>query len=71
MKPERYYDLKCDICGRHMSTDFNTGMLYSREDCLKTAKAIGFKDTILGTACPICRRDTFKEDIDCSRWKYM
>lgn len=69
MKPERYYDLKCDICGRYLSTDFNTGMFSSREECLKNAKAIKFKDTILGTTCPICRKNTFKEDIDCSRWE--
>lgn len=68
MKPERFYDLKCDTCGRWLSSDFGTGMLYSREECLKIAKAIGFKDTILGTACPTCRRDTFKENVDCSRW---
>ena len=68
MKPEKYYDLKCDVCGRHLSTDFNTGMFSSREECLKTAKIIKFKDTILGTTCPICRKNVFKEDIDCSRW---
>lgn len=69
MKPEKYYDLKCDVCGRHLSTDFNTGMFSSREECLKTAKIMKFKDTILGTTCPICRKNTFKEDIDCSRWE--
>lgn len=69
MKPEKYYDLKCDICGRHLSTDFNTGMFLSRGECLKTAKILKFKDTILGIACPICRKNTFEENIDCSRWE--
>lgn len=73
MKPEKYYDLKCDICGRHLSTDFGTGMFSSRKTCLKTAKILKFKDTILGiarpiwilgTACPICRKNVLKENID-------
>ena len=69
MKTERYYDIKCDICGRHLSSDYRMEMQPSREDCIRLARSIGFKDTILGTACPFCRRDVFKEDIDCSRWE--
>lgn len=57
MKPERYYDLPCNICGRYLSTDFNTGMFSSREECIRIAKIIGFKDTNFGTICSICRKD--------------
>ncbi len=69
MKAERWYDVKCDICKRHLSTDYQAGKQATAKEAVKTAKIIGFKDTILGTACPMCRRDTFHEDIDCSRWQ--
>ncbi len=69
MKSERWYDIKCDICSKRLSSDYKMGMQCSRESAIKLAKAIGYKDTILGTACPICRRDVFHENVDCSEWE--
>ena len=61
MKVEKYYDIKCDICGRYLSTDFNKGMWPTRESCIAAAKRIGFKNTAAGTVCPICQEH---ENID-------
>lgn len=54
MKVERWYDICCDYCGRHLSTDFNTGMLTSREEALQYAKKKGFRQMKGETLCPHC-----------------
>lgn len=54
MKVERWYDIGCMKCGKHLSTDFNYGMRTTREDALKCAKECGFKDVDGITVCPEC-----------------
>lgn len=56
MKVERWYDIKCDLCGRHLSSDFGVGMLRDREETIRTAKIEGFKEDKFSkmVLCPIC-----------------
>lgn len=56
IKVERWYDIKCDFCGRHLSSDFGVGMLRDREETIRIAKAEGFKKDKFRkmVLCPIC-----------------
>ena len=54
MRVEKWYDVCCDGCGRHLSTDFGCGMLTSREEAIMYAKRNGFRDIKGKTYCPSC-----------------
>ena len=47
MKVEKWYDIGCMKCGKHLSTDFHYGMRSTRESALKCAKECGFKFSLL------------------------
>lgn len=57
LKVEKYYDIGCSKCGRHISTDFSRGMYRNIETIRKLAKSDGWTtDSITGeNICPICR----------------
>lgn len=55
IKVDKYYDVACDFCGRHLSTDFQTGLLISKKEAELTAKRIGFKTRHKKNICPKCR----------------
>lgn len=54
MKTEKYYDVGCEECGRHMSTDFQTGMFRTKPGAERRAKEEGFRISGGRTLCPIC-----------------
>ena len=54
MKTERYYDVGCNECGRHLSTDFSAGMLPTRVAAEHRAKKEGFRVVDGHTLCPLC-----------------
>ena len=54
MKTEKYYDVGCDECGRHLSTDFAAGMLRTRVAVENRARQEGFRVVDGRTLCPIC-----------------
>lgn len=58
MKLERYYDLGCNKCGRHRSTDFFKGFERSAPFLRAMAKKEGWRtDKVTGnTLCPICAK---------------
>ena len=57
MKVETYYDIGCDICARHRSTDFELGMATSKKGLSAIARSEGwiFKDG--ENVCPICAKE--------------
>lgn len=57
IKIETYYDVGCDECGRHRSSDFNQcEMEINKTRLRKFAKAEGwtYNKTIDKTLCPEC-----------------
>lgn len=54
MKTEKWYDVKCEICRRYLSTDFGYGMQPTRELALKYAKEVGYKTKNNKNVCPHC-----------------
>lgn len=54
MKIEKYYDVGCDKCGKHMSTDFFTGMMQTRSGAERKAREVGFRVRGDNTLCPDC-----------------
>ena len=54
MKTERYYDVGCEECGRHLSTDFFRGWASSRKQAEAWAKQEGFRVVDGRTLCPFC-----------------
>ena len=54
MRVERYYDICCDGCYRHLSSDFNRGFAYERSQCIQWAKEEGFKEIGTKVFCPYC-----------------
>lgn len=55
MKTEKWYDVKCEICGCYLSSDFERGMQPSRELAIKEAKEEGFKVKDGKNVCPCCQ----------------
>lgn len=54
-KVARFYDLQCCDCGRWYSTDFEHGMLTSKEALIKRAEAEGWGlRRGKGNLCPVC-----------------
>lgn len=43
MKIEQWFDVGCDCCGRHLSTDFNAGLQYSKDAAYIAAQKLGFR----------------------------
>jgi len=35
MKTEKWYDVKCNRCGRYLSSDYDNGMATSAEEAIK------------------------------------
>ncbi len=54
MKIERWHDVKCNFCGRYLSTDFMCGMQPKREWAEQLAKKKGFKTRNGQNICPVC-----------------
>ena len=46
-RADRYYDVGCDFCGKHLSTDYQTGLFDTRRQAETKAKQIGFKPECL------------------------
>lgn len=66
IKIERYYDVGCDICAKHLSTDFGTGMYPTADEIRNVAKEIGFKIINNQNMCPECYGKYRKE---VQRWQ--
>lgn len=62
MKVEKYYDVGCDFCGRHLSTDFYAGFFTKREWALREAKRIGFRTRQGQNICPDCLEERRKNN---------
>lgn len=56
MKTEKYYDVGCEECGKHLSTDFHRGMSQSRIEAVKWALQEKFNVVDGKTLCPDCIR---------------
>ena len=56
MKVEKYYDVGCEECGFHLSTDFHRGLAQSRVQAVKWALQERFQVTDGKTLCPHCVR---------------
>lgn len=56
MKIETWYDICCDNCSNHLSTDFGTGMSTNKKDIKLWAKEKGWKYLIKTkeNVCPNC-----------------
>ena len=57
MKVDKYYDVGCDVCGRHLSTDWKYGMFASAKEARQFAKGEGFTEYNGLNVCPSCYRD--------------
>lgn len=55
-RADRYYDVGCDFCGKHLSTDYQTGLFDTRRQAETKAKQIGFKTKDKKNICPECLR---------------
>lgn len=54
MKIEIYYDIRCDKCGAHFSTDFDHGMETNKRKLKEVAKTEGWKYINKQNICPNC-----------------
>lgn len=54
IKIEKYYDIGCEECGRHLSTDFHRGMSSSRIETVRWALQERFQVVDGKTLCPHC-----------------
>lgn len=54
MRIDVYYDACCSRCGRHLSTDFDTGMSESSKTIKIWAKRVGWKFVNGENVCPKC-----------------
>ena len=61
MKIETWYDLGCDICGRHRSTDFEKGLRLYRKGFSSLVKEEGWKFKDGKNICPICVKEEEKK----------
>lgn len=57
MKIETWYDIGCDICGRHRSTDFCYGWEEKRKGFSVKARKEGWKFKNGKNICPICVKE--------------
>ena len=59
LKPDRYYDLRCDFCYCMWSTDFDGGRgMYTNRDLLvRQARHDGWRVRQGKNACPECVRN--------------
>jgi hypothetical protein len=57
---DTYYDITCDICCKHRSTDYGMGMSTSKTALYKWATAEGWKVKNNKTLCPDCARRLIK-----------
>lgn len=53
---DKYYDVGCEFCGKHLSTDYQTGLFDTRKQAETRAKQIGFKTKDKKNICPECSR---------------
>ena len=61
IKVDHYYDVSCEYCGRHMSTDFEQyGMATSSKQANAWAKNIGFRTKKGKNICPQCLEELKK-----------
>lgn len=62
IKIEKYFDVGCDRCGRHRSTDYSKGMEYSARIIRREAKREGwrFSNLTSETLCPECAEAELK-----------
>ena len=56
IKVDTYYDIRCEECGRHLSTDFHRGLAETRLQAVKWALQENFKVIDGKTLCPHCVR---------------
>lgn len=54
LKAEKYWDVGCDICAKHLSTDFGYGMFPTANDAKYFAKDAGFTVEKGYNLCPYC-----------------
>lgn len=64
LKTDRYYDVGCDYCGKHMSTDYGLGMAETPNQARSWAKEIGFKTKYNKNICPECLQNKAYLDVD-------
>lgn len=64
VKVDRYYDVGCGFCGRHLSTDFETGLFETRKQAEMRAKQIGFKTKNKKNICPECLKSSNSKNVD-------
>ena len=62
MKTEKYYDVGCEECGFHLSTDFCRGLAETRIQAVKWALQEGFKVVDGKTLCPHCVKKVRAEE---------
>lgn len=69
MRIDKYYDVCCESCYKHLSTDFGKGFAYTRQEAIEWAREVGFKTVQGKFICPACckilkiirRRINYKE----------
>lgn len=54
LKVDRYYDIACDYCGKHLSTDYKCGMGETPNEARLWAKEVGFRTKRGKNVCPEC-----------------
>ena len=61
IKIEKYFDVGCNRCSKHRSTDYSKGLEYSIKIIRREAKREGWKFSKLTgeTLCPECARSEF------------
>ena len=57
LKVEKYFDIGCDVCAKHLSTDYEMGMYSTANEARMIAKDIGFRFVNSRNLCPQCYRD--------------
>ena len=63
LKAEKFWDIGCDICAKHLSTDFGTGMLPTAPKARQRAKEQGFKMVDGYNLCPNCHNEYIRGNI--------
>ena len=61
MRIETYYDVGCEICGSHRSTDFSKGMPYYKSEIVKMAPKEGWRYSKRKNVnyCPNCVKKAY------------
>lgn len=60
MRIERYYDVRCDYCGRHLSSDFAWKLCETSREAESAAKFVGFSTKSNLNICPCCKGVIFE-----------